>query len=264
MNIVVLIKQVPDTWSERKLSDTDFTLDRDAADAVLDEINERAVEAALQLQEAHGGSPASTVTVVCMGPDRATDAIRKALSMGADKAVHLSDPALHGSDSIQTARALAKAIGTVGGFDLVIAGDESTDGGMGSVPAMLAELLDLPQLTYARKVETDGSTVTVERETDDGLTTATAPLPAIVSVNEKINEPRYPSFKGIMAAKKKPVSTLSLGDIGIDAGQVGADGALSAVTSAQPKPPKSAGEKVTDEGDGGQKIAAFLVAQKLI
>jgi electron transfer flavoprotein beta subunit len=260
MNIVVLIKQVPDTWSERRLSESDYTLDRGAADAVLDEINERAVEAALQLQEAHGGE----VTVVCMGPDRATDAIRKALSMGADEAVHLSDEALHGSDSIQTAKALAKAIGTVGPFDLVIAGDESTDGGTGAVPAMLAELLDLPQLTHARKLETDGSSITIERETDDGLTTATAPLPAVVSVNEKINEPRYPSFKGIMAAKKKPVSTLTLADAGIDASEAGLANAASAVLQASPRPPRTAGQKVTDEGNGGSKIAEYLIAQKLI
>ena len=264
MNIVVLIKQVPDTWSERKLSGDDYTLDRDAADAVLDEINERAVEAALQLREAQSGDSAGTVTAVCMGPDRATDAIRKALSMGADKAVHLSDESLHGSDAIQTARALAKAIGTVGAFDLVIAGDESTDGGMGSVPAMLAELLDLPQLTYARKIETDGSTITVVRETDEGLTTATAPLPAVVSVSEKINEPRYPSFKGIMAAKKKPVSKLTMADIGIDASEVGLGSAASTVLEAAPRPPRTAGQRVNDEGDGGNKIAEYLIAQKLI
>jgi electron transfer flavoprotein beta subunit len=260
MNIVVLIKQVPDTWSERKLSQSDFTLDRDAADAVLDEINERAVEAALQLQEAHGGE----VTVVCMGPERATEAIRKALSMGADKAVHLSDEALHGSDAVQTAKALAKVIGSAGPFDLVIAGDESTDGGMGSVPAMLAELLDVPQLTRARRLETDGTTVTIERETDDGITTATAPMPAVVSVNEKINEPRYPSFKGIMAAKKKPVTTLTLADAGIDPGEVGLANAGSTVLEAAPRPPRTAGQKVTDEGDGGARIAEYLIAQKLI
>jgi len=260
MNIVVLIKQVPDTWSERKLSESDFTLDRDSADAVLDEINERAVEAALQLQEAHGGE----VTVVCMGPQRGTEAIRKALSMGADKAVHLTDDALHGSCAVQTARALAKAIGTVGGFDLVIAGDESTDGTSGAVPAMLAELLDLPQLTRARKVETDGSTITVERETDDGVSTVTASLPAVISVNEKINDPRYPSFKGIMAAKKKPVSTLTLADAGIDPGEVGLANALSSVLDAAPRPPRSAGRKVEDDGNGGRQILEYLVAQKLI
>jgi electron transfer flavoprotein beta subunit len=260
MNIVVLVKQVPDTYSERKLSESDFTLDRDSADAVIDEINERAVEAALQLQEAHGGE----VTVLCMGPDRATDAIRKALSMGADKAVHLSDDALRGSCAVQTARALAKVIGTVGGYDLVIAGDESTDGASGAVPAMLAELLDLPQLTRARKLTVDGTTITAERETDDGLTTASASLPAVVSVNEKINDPRYPSFKGIMAAKKKPVSTLTLADAGIDAGEVGMATALSTVIEAAPRPPRAAGQKVEDGGTGGQQIAAYLIAQKLV
>ena len=260
MNIVVLVKQVPDTYSERKLR-SDGTLDRDATDAVLDEINERAVEAALQLKEAHDGSE---VTVLTMGPDRATDAIRKALSMGADKAVHLSDEALAGSDSVQTARALAKAIGTVEGVDLVVAGNEASDGRSAAVPAMVADVLGLPALTHAREVTVEGSSVTVKRETDDGVTTLTAELPAVVSVGEKINEPRYPSFKGIMAAKKKPVTTLGLADAGIDPSEVGLANALTAVTSSQPKPPKSAGEKVTDEGDGGQKIAAYLVSQKLV
>jgi electron transfer flavoprotein beta subunit len=260
MNIVVLMKQVPDTYSERKLSSSDHTLDRDATDAVLDEINERAVEAALQLKEAHDGE----VTVLTMGPDRATDAIRKALSMGADKAVHLSDEALHGSCAVQTARALAKTIGTVDGYDLVIAGNEASDGRSAAVPAMVADVLGLPALTHAREITVDGSTITVRRETDDGVTHLTAELPAVVSVGEKINEPRYPSFKGIMAAKKKPVTTLSLADAGVDPGEVGLANALTTVTSAQPKPPKSAGEKIEDEGDGGARIAAFLVSQKLI
>ncbi len=260
MNIVVLVKQVPDTNSERKLR-SDGTLDRDATDAVLDEINERAVEAALQLKEAHDGSE---VTVLTMGPGRATDAIRKALSMGADKAVHLSDEALAGSCAVQTARALAKAIGSVEGVDLVVAGNEASDGRSAAVPAMVADVLGLPVLSHAREVTVEGSTVTVKRETDDGITTLTAELPAVVSVGEKINEPRYPSFKGIMAAKKKPVTSLGLADVGIDASEVGLANALSAVTSSQAKPPKSAGEKVTDEGDGGSKAAAFLVGQKLI
>jgi electron transfer flavoprotein beta subunit len=261
MNIVVLVKQVPDTYSERKLDPSDGRLDRDATDAVLDEINERAVEAALQIKEANGGSE---VTVVTMGPERATEAIRKALSMGADKAVHLTDGALAGSDAVSTAKALAKVIGTTGEFDLVLAGNEASDGRGGATPAMVADLLGVPALTHAREITVDGSSVTVRRETDDGVTTLTADLPAVVSVGEKINEPRYPSFKGIMAAKKKPVTTLSLADAGIDASEVGPAGALTEVSSAQPKPPKSAGEKVTDEGDGGQRIAAFLVSQKLI
>jgi electron transfer flavoprotein beta subunit len=262
MNIVVLIKQVPDTYSERKLNASDGILDREATDAVLDEINERAVEAALQLKEANDGSE---VTVLTMGPDRATDAIRKALSMGADKAVHLSDEALAGTDYVGTAKALAKALGTVeGGYDVVFAGNEASDGRGGAIPAMVAEVLGIPALTHAQEVSVEGTTVNVTRATDDGITKLTAELPAVVSVGEKINEPRYPSFKGIMAAKKKPVATISIADAGIDASEVGLANALSTVVSAAPKPPKSAGEKVEDEGDGGAKVAAFLVAQKLI
>jgi electron transfer flavoprotein beta subunit len=263
MNIVVLVKQVPDTYSERKLDPGDGMLDRDASDAVLDEINERAVEAALQLKEANDGSE---VTILTMGPDRATEAIRKALSMGADKAVHLSDEALRGSCAVQTAHALATTIGAAfpDGFDLVLAGNEASDGRAAAIPAMVADLLGVPALTHAREITLEGSALTVRRETDDGITTLVAELPAVVSVGEKINEPRYPSFKGIMAAKKKPVSTLSLADAGIDPSTVGLANATSSVTSAQPKPPKSAGEKVTDEGDGGSRIAAYLAAQKLI
>ena len=260
MNIVVLVKQVPDTWSERKLTDADHTLDRESADAVLDEINERAVEEALLLQEAHGGE----VTVIAMGPDRATDAIRKALSMGADKAIHVSDEALHGSDVLATAKVLAKAIGTVENVDLVIAGNEATDGRAGAVPAIVAELLGLPQVTQLRKVTVEGSMIKGERETDEGVAFLEASLPAVVSVTEKINEPRYPSFKGIMAATKKPVSTLTVADLGIDASEVGLSGAWTQVLEAAPKPPRSAGQRVEDGGDGGAKIAEFLVGQKLI
>jgi len=259
-NIVVLVKQVPDTYSERKLSDGDHTLDRDSADAVLDEINERAIEEALQIKEAHDGE----VTVLSVGPDRATDAIRKALSMGADKAVHVVDDALHGSDMLQTAKVLAAAIGTVDDVDLVIAGNEASDGSGGAVPAILAELLGYPQLTHAREVTIDGTTVKVTRETEEGLTHLEASLPAVISVGEKINEPRYPSFKGIMAAKKKPVETLGIADLGIDAGDVGLSNAWSTVLEAAPKPPREAGQRVEDEGDGGSKIAEYLVGQKLI
>ncbi|GAA3015473.1 electron transfer flavoprotein subunit beta/FixA family protein [Actinokineospora diospyrosa] len=259
-NIVVLVKQVPDTYSERRLADADHTLDRESADAVLDEINERAVEEALLIKEAQGGE----VTVLSVGPQRATEAIRKALSMGADKAVHVSDPALHGSCLLQTTKVLAAAIGKVDGVDLVIAGNEATDGRGGAVPAMLAEVLGFPQLTHARKVAIDGTTITVTRETDTGLTHLSATLPAVVSVGEKINEPRYPSFKGIMAAKKKPVETYTVADLGIDAGEVGLAAASTTVLEATPKPPRSAGQRVEDGGDGGAKIAEYLIGQKLI
>ena len=159
-NIVVLIKQVPDSGSERKLSD-DFSLDR-SIDPVIDEINEKAVEAALQIKEANGGE----VTVLTAGPASATDAIRKALSMGADKAIHIQDDALHGSDAVQTAYVLARALGTVEGVELVSAGNEATDGRVGAVPAMIAEYLELPHLTSLRSLKVEGETVTGERETD--------------------------------------------------------------------------------------------------
>ncbi len=261
-NIVVLIKQVPDTWSERKLSEDDWTLDREAADAVLDEINERAVEEALLIKEKEGGD--STVTVLTAGPERATEAIRKALSMGADKAVHLVDEGMSGSDMVQTGWALARALGTIEGTELVIAGNEATDGTGGAVPAIIAEYLGLPQLTHVRKLTVENGKVTGERETDEGVFTLEASLPAVVSVNEKINEPRFPSFKGIMAATKKEVTTLTLAEIGVEADEVGVANAGSKVLSSTPKPPKTAGEKVTDEGEGGSKIAEYLVSQKII
>jgi electron transfer flavoprotein beta subunit len=264
-NIVVLIKQVPDTWSERKLTTGDFTLDREASDAVLDEINERAVEEALLIKEKEAADGTeSTVTVLTAGPERATEAIRKALSMGADRGVHLLDPLLHGSDMVQTGWALARALGSIEGTDLVIAGNEATDGTGGAVPAIIAEYLGLPQLTHMRKIVIEGGKISGERETDEGLCSVEASLPAIVSVTEKINEPRFPSFKGIMAAKKKEVSTLTLADIGVEGDEVGRDNAGSTVLSSTPKPPKTAGEKVSDEGDGGTKIAEYLVAQKII
>src|SRR5256885_203493 len=199
MNIVVLVKQVPDTEGDRKLDPNDKTVDRAAVDPVINYIDEFAIEEGLLLKEAHDGE----VTILTVGPERATESIRKALSMGADKAVHVSDEALHGTDAIGTAKVLAKAVSTVDGVDLVLAGNEATDGRVGAVPAMVAELLGLPALTHARKVEVDGTTVKVERETDEGVQHLRASLPAVISVNEKINEPRYPSFKGIMAAKKK-------------------------------------------------------------
>lgn len=262
-NIVVLIKQVPDTWSERKLRDDDYTLDRDAADAVLDEINERAVEEALLIREKQGGDDGS-VTVLTAGPERATEAIRKALSMGADKAVHLKDDGMHGSDVVQTAWSLARALGVIEGAELVIAGEEATDGVAGAVPAIIAEYLGLPQLTHVRKVTLDGDTITAERETEEGVATLEASLPAVVSVNEKINEPRFPSFKGIMAAKKKEVTVVTLDEIGVESDEVGLANAGSGVTSSTPRPPKEAGEKVTDEGEGGNQVAEYLVGQKLI
>ncbi|HKR69401.1 MAG TPA: electron transfer flavoprotein subunit beta/FixA family protein, partial [Streptosporangiaceae bacterium] len=185
MNIVVCVKQVPDTWSERTLRESDSTLDRDAADAVINELDEFAIEEGLRQAEAHGGE----VTILSMGPDRATESIRKALSMGADKAVHLVDDALAGSDVLATSAALAAVLSQIG-FDLVILGSESTDARTGVVPAMLAERLGVPQLSFASKVEIDGKSITINRLADYGYDTVEATLPAVVSVVEKINEPR--------------------------------------------------------------------------
>ncbi len=259
MNIVVCIKQVPDTWSEKKLDPADNTLDRVATDPVLNEMDEYAVEEALRLKEAHGGE----VTVLCMGPETAADTIRKALSMGADKAIHVLDDGLHGTDGVGTSLALAKALGTTE-FDLVLLGSESSDARMSVVPAMLAERLECPQLTFAKEVVVDGSTVRIKRVTDEGFQTVEGELPAVVSVVEKLNEPRYPSFKGIMAAKKKPVATLSLDDLGLAAGEVGLAGAWSAVESFELAPARSAGTVVTDEGNGAVALADFLAARKFI
>ncbi len=259
MKIVVCVKQVPDTWAEKKLNPDDKTLDRGAADAVLNEMDEYAVEEALRLAEAHGGE----VVVLSMGPAKTAETIRKAISMGADAGIHVCDDALHGSDAIATSLALAQALGTVE-FDLVVCGSESSDARTSVVPAMLAERLGLPQLTYANKVEVDGDSIRIERLTDYGHDVVAAKLPAVVSVVEKINEPRYPSFKGIMAAKKKPVTTLSLADIGVEPAQVGLAGAWSQVTEFSVRPPRQAGTIVKDEGDGGAALAEFLAAQKFI
>jgi electron transfer flavoprotein beta subunit len=259
MNIVVCVKQVPDTWSERTLRSDDSTLDRDAADAVPNELDEYAIEEGLKLTEAHGGE----VTVLSVGPEKATETIRKALSMGADKAVHVSDAALHGSDALVTSEVIAKVLQRIG-FDLVILGSESTDARMGVMAAMLSERLGVPQMSFASKVETDGTAITINRQADYGYDTVEATLPAVVSVVEKINEPRYPSFKGIMAAKKKPVETLSLADLEIDAASAGLAGSASEVVSFAKRPPRQAGTIVTDEGDGGAKAAEFLASRKFI
>jgi electron transfer flavoprotein beta subunit len=259
LNIVVLVKQVPDTESERKLVPGAGTLDRAAADGLINELDEYAIEEGLRIAEAHGGE----VTILSVGPARASESIRKALSMGADKAIHVLDDGIAGSDALATSAVLAAALGQAG-FDLVIAGAESTDARTGVIPAMLAERLAVPQLTLASKVDIAGTEVTVRRISDEGLDVVAAPLPAVISVVEKINEPRYPSFKGIMAAKKKPVQTLSLADLGVSAEAVGLAGSLTSVVDFATRPPRAAGVIVKDEGDGGVKAAAFLAERKFI
>ena len=259
MKIVVLVKQVPDSGAERSLRADDNTVERASANNVINEMDEYALEEALRLAEAHGGE----VTVLTMGPDKATDSIRKALAMGADKAVHLSDDALAGSDALQTSYALAKALETLE-YDLVICGSEATDSRMSVMAALLAERTGKPQLSGARKVTVDGGTIRIERQNENGYDVVEASAPAIVSVVEKINEPRYPSFKGIMAAKSKPLTTLTLADAGIEADKVGLGSAPSQVVEFSNKPPRQAGQIVKDEGDGGAKVAEFLASQKFI
>jgi electron transfer flavoprotein beta subunit len=265
MNIVVCVKYVPDAQADRGFEESDRTTDRVGVDGRLSELDEYAVEEALKIVEAGEGS----VTVLTMGPEGAADAVKKSLQMGAHAGVHVCDDAIAGSDAAATSLVLAKAIEKIGSaapVDLVLTGMASTDGVMSVVPAMLAERLGLPQVTYASELTVDAAARTVQARRDGDAETlvVTAALPALVSVTDQINEPRYPSFKGIMAAKKKPVSTLSLADAGIDASEVGLANAWSTVTESQPKPAKSGGVKIEDEGDGGAKIATYLVSQKLI
>jgi electron transfer flavoprotein beta subunit len=259
MNIVVCVKQVPDTEVERSLKPGAGTLDRESVDGVINYIDEFAIEEGLKIKEAHGGE----VTIFSMGPAKAADSIRKALSMGADKAVHLIDDGLAGSDALGTSLAMAAALKQTG-FDLVIFGSEATDARTGIIPAMVAERLGVPQLTLASKVDIDGDEVTIRRVYDDGYAVVTGTLPAVVSVVEKTNEPRYPTFKGIMAAKKKPVQTLTLADIAVEAGSVGLAGASTWVEDFAARPPRAAGVVVKDEGDGGSRVAGFLAERKFI
>jgi electron transfer flavoprotein beta subunit len=261
MKIAVCVKQVPDSWAEKKM--VDGVLDRVGVDAVLNDLDEYAVEEALRIVEAHGGNEeggAHSVTIISMGPERATEAIRKALSMGANDAILVSDSALAGSDALATSKVLAEVIKN-GAFDLVICGTESTDARMSVVPAMLAQRLGWAQLTFASTVSVDpaASSVSITRTTEAGVDAITAKIPAVVSVVEKINEPRYPSFKGIMAAKKKTIESRDLAAVGVSA-----EAAWSLVADSAPRPPRAAGIKVTDEGNGGNDFVKFLAEKKFI
>jgi len=260
MKIVVLVKHVPDATADRTFSDADHTTDRIGVDGLLSELDEYAVEEALTTAEANDGE----VVVLTMGPEQAADALRKGLQMGASSAVHVVDDALHGSDAVATSLVLEKAIRKVGDVDLVLTGMASTDGGMSVVPAMLGERLGLPHVGFVGELTVADGTVTGRRDGDAASETVEAGLPAIVSVTDQINEPRYPSFKGIMAAKKKPLETWSLSDLDIDPGQVGLAAAWSVVEDVTRRPPRSAGDVVTDEGDGGLKLVEFLAAQKFV
>lgn len=268
MKIAVCVKQVPDSWAEKKMANG--LLDRAGVDAVLNDLDEYAVEEALRIVEKNsatgeaGEASGHSITVISMGPERATEAIRKALSMGADNAILVSDAALAGSDALATSKVLSEVIKNEG-FDLVICGTESTDARMSVVPAMLAQRLQFAQLTFAGKVLVDPAAkkVEIDRVTEFGVETMSANFPAVVSVIEKINEPRYPSFKGIMAAKKKTITTKSLADLNIQASAVGSAAAWSAVKDALPRPAKAAGLKVQDDGSAGEKLVEYLKEKRL-
>ena len=263
VKIAICVKQVPDSWAEKKM--VSGRLDRDSVDAVLNDLDEYAIEEALRLIEPLNEgkeSPEHTITLISMGPERATEALRKGLSMGADSGILVSDAALQGSDAISTAKVLAGVIQS-GGFDLVFCGTESTDARMSVVPAMLAEILGWAQLTFAGSVKVDPANRKVEiaRMTDSGVENMSANFPCVVSVIEKINEPRYPSFKGIMAAKKKPIESKSLGDIGVSASELSA---WSEVVDSQARPPREKGVKLEDSGEGGSKLADYLLEKRLV
>ena len=255
MDVVVLSKYIPNPTGTPELGE-DFLVKREGVEGGLDPGDEYAVEAALQIAEKAGGE----VTVVSMGPEPATAAVRKALSMGCAKAVLVTDDTLRGSDAWVTARVLAKAIQR-DGFDLVLAGVESTDGSSGTLPMTLAELLGVPSLTFARKVDVADGSLTIERQTESGFDTVECPLPALVTVTAGAVEPRYPTLKGIMQAKQKPVDQLSLSDLGLSADDAKA---TQRVTGIEDAPERGAGKIVEDESEGAARIAQFLQEAKVI
>jgi electron transfer flavoprotein beta subunit len=264
LRIVVTVKYVPDATGDRHFAD-DLAVDRDDVDGLLSELDEYAVEQALQIAEGRRqeGADDVEITVLTMGPQDAKDALRKALSMGADKAVHVEDDDLHGTDALGTSLVLAKAIEKAG-YDLVISGMASTDGTMGVVPALLAERLGVPQATLLSEVSVEDGTVKGRRHGDAASEQLEASLPAVVSVTDQSGEARYPSFKGIMAAKKKPVQSWDLSDLDLEAEEVGLEGSYTVVDSVAERPARTAGTIVKDEGEGGKQLAEFLASQKFV
>lgn len=259
MNVVVCVKQIPDPASPGSL-DANNNLDR-SGKLVIDDSDMYGVEMALQLVHAAGGGE---VALVSMAPNGETAGLRTALAMGADKAVLVSDDALRGSDALTTAKVLAAAIKRVEAIDLILAATESTDGYTGTTPVQIAELLGLPSVTFAKHIEVDGPTALVQRQTEAGYDEVTCPLPALVTVTAGVVEPRYPSFKGIMAAKGKPLDQVTVADLGFDPSSVGAAGAGQSITGVAPAEARKAGEIVVDEGDAHEKVVAFLEQLKVI
>jgi electron transfer flavoprotein beta subunit len=260
MNVVVCVKQIPDPADPGALDPSTKTLKRDGK-LILDESDSYGVEMALQLVDKAGGGE---VTLVSMAPNSETAGLRTALAMGAAKAVLVSDDALKGTDALGTAKVLAKAIERAGQADLILTATESSDGYTGTVPEQLAELLGLPSVTFAKSIAIDGSTAKVERQTELGYDEVECPLPAVVSVTAGVVEPRYPSFKGIMAAKSKPVDEVKIADLGIDANTVGWAGAGQEIVEVADAEAREAGEIIEDDGEGFAKIVEFLENLKVI
>jgi electron transfer flavoprotein beta subunit len=268
MRIVVPVKHVPDIHSERKFTEQG-RVSRGAQDGTLNELDENAIESALRLVESFGPDvrEAHEVIVLTIGPEESDGAIRKAYQLGADRGIRVTDPALAGSDVFGTAHAVAGAIRKIhagGPVDLVITGMAALDGLGSVIPSLLAAELDLPQLTLATKFEVEDGVATVTRELDGVTEVLTAALPAVVSVTDHVNTPRYPNFKLIMAARTKDITVWDLAEIGVDASRVGDPGARAIVTKSQPRPPRTLTELHIDKGEGGRALAEYLINNDLV
>jgi electron transfer flavoprotein beta subunit len=258
VKIVVCMKETPSTTAEKRFG-PDMRLERRKEDAIINPFDEYTIEEGLRQQEKHGGE----VVILAMGPATAAETIRKALAMGADRGVLITDPALAGSDVVGTARALAAALKKEG-YDLALFGSAAADAYGGVVPPAVAELLDAPLLSYATQLDVEGATARIQRQAEVGYVVAEAPLPALVSVTKAINEPRYPSMKGIMQSKRKPIDTLTLADLGLDAAAVGAAGAREQVVGAERVSTQRKGELYQGNDGAAQRILAFLIEQKVL
>ncbi|WP_198154289.1 electron transfer flavoprotein subunit beta/FixA family protein [Neomicrococcus aestuarii] len=260
VRVLALVKYVPDAQFDRHIDSAEHRMVR--TESILSELDEYAVEAALQLKEASAAG--STVVALTVGPEQAVNAVKKALQMGADEGIHVSDPAIAGSDALATSRVLAAAIEKAGPFDVVITGLSSTDAETSLVPAQLAERLSVPLLSFANSVELEGSTLRITRDSDAVSYVLEADLPAVLSVTDQANEPRYPNFKGIMAAKRKTVETLALADLGVSADEVGTAGSRTVVVASEERPARVGGNVITDDGEAGLRLAEFILAQKVL
>ncbi len=258
MKIVVCMKETPSTEVKKELG-TDMRLVRNPQDAIINPFDEYTIEEGLRLQEKHGGE----VVILTMSPAQTTDNIRKAMAMGADRAVVVADPSLAGSDALATGRVLAAALQKIG-FDIVLFGQGTADSNGGVVPSITAEYLQLPLLSLATKLTIDGETAVIERSAEVGYVKVEAKLPLVVSVSKSINQPRYPSMKGIMSAKKKPLETLTLADLGLAANQAGSAAAHDKVLAAESVSTQRKREIFVGNDGAAQRIFDFLSDNKII